>query len=127
MYGIPEWPEACPPLPDLEISDFTKKVIDQQSVDRALSIVYERSPHLFARFAEREREFLGVEDYAEEFKRILREAVRKEVNIPTVTAMGSLMGEARRRSRLMYGLLPRQFDVRVGIPSIMGSKKKGKK
>src|SRR5579872_5770322 len=65
--------ETIPPLVELEIDAFSKQFTDQQTVDTALQVVYKLRPDLFARFAERERENLGVEEYGDEFYRVLHD------------------------------------------------------
>ena len=50
--------ESIPPLPHIEVSDFTQRhYIDQQSLDRAMCIIYERRPHFFLKSVERDRKY----------------------------------------------------------------------
>jgi hypothetical protein len=51
--------ESIPPLPRVEVSDYTQRqYIDQQSLDRAMCIIYERRPDFFLKAFERDRKFL---------------------------------------------------------------------
>jgi hypothetical protein len=94
--------ELVPPLPELEIEGFTRHYVDQDSVDRALSKIYKLRPDFFQKFAERERYNLDVIEIAPDFLSLLAE-VREEVPMHHL-APGLVLGEARRRSRLMYGI-----------------------
>lgn len=97
--------ENYPPLVDLEINDFSKKFVTQEIVDTALRIVYERRPDLFARFAECERQDLGVEPYGNDFFNIVsQEVIRPMKSSNPAMVAACAMSEARRRSRLMYGM-----------------------
>lgn len=98
--------DTIPPLPELEIKESTKIYLDQQTVDAVLRVVYKLQPNLFTRFAERERENLGVDEYGDEFFRVVHDEVWKVIEKPeNISAVaGSLLLEARRRSRLMYGM-----------------------
>lgn len=103
--------EVIPPLAELEIFDFTKKFIDQQSVDKALRIIYQRRPDLFVKFADRERRNLGVTDILPDFYKVIRDEVSKEVDIPS-QAVDCLISETLARVRKMYGLAsPPSFGI----------------
>jgi hypothetical protein len=96
--------EVIPPLPDLKISAFTEQYMSQEDVDTALAIIYKHRPDLFARFAEKEKQNLGVEEYGDDFDRLIREEVRQVVKTGSSLIFAMLMNEARARARLMYGM-----------------------
>jgi hypothetical protein len=106
--------DSIPPLPHLEISAYTQKhYIDQQSLDRAMRIIYERRPVFFLKAAERDKKWDRGEvkdakaryhdGFIEELMKFIREEVKKEVNIPTLPVMAIIIAHARAVAQLMYG------------------------
>jgi hypothetical protein len=94
--------DITPPLPELEISEWTKRYIDQQTVDQTLKGIHQRHPALFKKIAERENTDTTPDDeVTREFFRVVREEfnIRGDLRIQT-----GLFWEARRRTWLMYGL-----------------------
>lgn len=98
-------PEEIPPLPDLEIDEMSKRLTNQEAVNQALKIIYERRPDLFVKLGEREKTETDPDNQTlKEFENFIREEVRKEIDVPNLNVMTSVFWEARRRARIMYGL-----------------------
>ena|SRR5690348_7142311 len=95
--------EAIPPLPELAISELSRRFIDQEAVDLALKTMYERRPDLFRRMAERDKS--GVGDRRDEFRQDFDRFLREELNVRgDLRVQTSIFLEVRRRVRLMYGI-----------------------
>jgi hypothetical protein len=106
--------ESISPLPDLEISAYTKtNFIGQHNMDRAMCIIYKRRPDFFLKSAERDKkweqdktqdeEAWMHDGFYEELYKFVREEVSKEIKIPTLSAMAMIVAHARAVARLMYG------------------------
>ena len=90
-----------PPLPELEISEYSGQYVSQEVVDHALRQLYDRQPELFKKIADREGPKMDPYDaVVSEFRRFLRE----ELNLRDPMAQTSTFSEARRRSRIMFGI-----------------------
>jgi hypothetical protein len=112
--------ESIPPLPVLEISALARKnvgqqnsvFIDQQNMDHAMRIIYERRPDFFLISAERDKKWERDktqddpwfhDGFNEELQKFIREEISKEVKVPTLIAVTQIIGHARAVARLMYG------------------------
>lgn len=93
--------DPLPPLPDLPISGLTPQRLDQETVDRLLTINYERRPDLFTRMAERDRTQIGhpSDEFCQDFFRFVQE----DLGVHDMR-MIDLFWEVRRRARLMHGM-----------------------
>jgi hypothetical protein len=79
--------ESIPPLPHIEISAYT---IDQQNMDRAMRIIYERRPDFFLKSAERDKKWERdkaqdldarfCDGFNDELYKFIREEVSKEIS-----------------------------------------------
>ncbi len=97
-----EMNDPIPPLPELAIDGRSYRLTDQQTVDRALRTLYERHPDFFKRIAEREGNPNAQPN--DEIMRDFRRFVREELKIIDSIVSPRIFWEARRRSRLMYGM-----------------------
>jgi hypothetical protein len=106
--------ESIPPLPRVEVSDYTQRqYIDQQSLDRAMCIIYERRPDFFLKAFERDRKYERDktadakaryhDGFVEELMKFIREEVRKEVKISGLSVMGIIVAHTTAVARKMYG------------------------
>jgi hypothetical protein len=106
--------ESIPPLPRIEVGDYTQRqYIDQQSLDRAMCIIYERRPDFFLKSVERDRKYERDntadakaryhDGFVEELRKFIREEISKEVKIPSLSVMGIIIAHARAIARKMYG------------------------
>jgi hypothetical protein len=93
--------EAIPPLPDLEIDGMSKKRCNQETIDQALLIIYERRPDLYAKMGRREK---MQSDPNKEIANEVLSFVRDELHIVDSLVQPQVFWEMRRRARLMYGL-----------------------
>ena len=90
-----------PPLPELEISEYSGQYVSQEEVDHALRHLYDRQPEFFKKIADREGPNMDPYDIVvSEFRRFVRE----ELNIRAPMAQACTFSEARRRSRIMFGI-----------------------
>jgi hypothetical protein len=94
--------DHIPPLPELAIDGMSRRLTDQETVDRALKTMYEHRPDLLKRMAERDK--IGESGPYDEFSQEFRRFVREELNVRGLNVTTSIFREARRRARLMYGL-----------------------
>jgi hypothetical protein len=95
---------SYPPLPDLQIDDFTARYTDQRTADCIMRIVYAHRPGLFLWIAEREREALDMIPIGPVFMSIIDDPSLNENPISHHMARSQLQSELRRRARAMYGL-----------------------
>jgi hypothetical protein len=106
--------ESIPPLPHIEVSDYTQRhYIDQQSLDRAMCIIYERRPDFFLKSVGRDRKYERDkttdakarfhDGFFDELSKFIREEVSKEVKIPGLSVMGIIVAHAKAVARKMYG------------------------
>jgi hypothetical protein len=112
--GADNMSESIPPLPCIEVSDYTQRqYIDQQSLDRAMCIIYEQRPDFFLKAFERDRKYERDktqdakaryhDGFVEELRKFIREEISKEVKIPDLGVMGIIVAHARAVARKMYG------------------------
>jgi len=91
-----------PPLQERNISKYSEKFTDQETLDRAMRIIYERRPDFFKRSVE-----AWVHDeFVMDFHTFL-ENVAEEAGLPDLNARSSVLSHAREVAKLMYGVPPK--------------------
>jgi hypothetical protein len=112
--GADNMSESIPPLPCIEVSDYTQRqYIDQQRLDRAMCIIYEQRPDFFLKSVERDRKYERDkttdekarfhDGFFDELSKFIREEVRKEIKIPGLAVTGIIVAHVRAVARKMYG------------------------
>jgi hypothetical protein len=109
--------EKIPPLPKLPVAEFDKKYIDQEKLDRAMQIIYERRPNFFKRSFERDKSWEANptqdeeawihDEFSTELHNYIRHEVLKEIGVTDpmmlTTIQGCIFLHVRRISHAMYG------------------------
>lgn len=73
--------EKIPPLPKIAVSGIDKKYVTQETLDRALQIIYERRPDFFKRSYERDKSWKEQPDHTvEEEEEWIHDAFSKELH-----------------------------------------------
>ena len=103
MTELPE--HKLPPLPELEAGWISQQALSQEMIDKAIRLIYERRPDLFAKLMERERTESDPDNrIADEISDYIRTEVRKDLELTNLNASTAIFWESRRRARLMAGL-----------------------
>ncbi len=106
--------ENIPPLLELDVGEYDKRFISQETLDKVMRIIYERRPDFFRRSAERDKSWIADptqdeeawvhDEFTKDFLRFLRYELAKEIDLPDTTTQGCVFHHARAVARLMYGL-----------------------
>ncbi len=113
--------EKTPPLPKIAISGIYKKYVTQETLDRALQIIYERRSDFFKRSYERDKTWEAQPDhtveeeeewihdeFSTELDNYIRNEVLKEVGITDLgmltTTQGCVFVYLQSIARTMYGM-----------------------
>jgi hypothetical protein len=105
-----------PPLQERNISKYSEKFTDQETLDRAMRIIYERRPDFFKRSVERDKKWEADptqdeeawvhDEFVMDFHTFL-ENVAEEAGLPDLNARSSVLSHAREVAKLMYGVPPK--------------------
>jgi hypothetical protein len=110
--------EKIPPLPKLLVSKFSKQYIDQETLDRAMQIIYERRPDFFRRSYERDKSWEADptqdeeawvhDEFTMDLHNFIRGVVLKEIGVTNPMKLNTIQscvyGHVQSTARKMYGM-----------------------
>lgn len=115
--------EKIPPLPSdkIVVADVHKKRVTQETLERAIHLIYERRPDFFTRSYQRDKEWedkpdwTGEEmeewihdDFSTELHNYIRNEILKEVGVTDpmllTTTQGCIFSHLQSLARTMYGM-----------------------
>lgn len=117
--------EKIPPLPKITVHKFSEKYINQETMDKAIQVIYDQRPDLFKRSYERDKSWEANptqdeeawvhDEFTKDLNNFIRHTVAKEVGIPNDIMLTSIQtcifDHAQNIARKMYEM-PLQSIIR---------------